>query len=82
VHLVEGRWQALDLIDDHPAATPLLAQLAGEEARVAQIGLVDALVEEVEPRRLGEARPRPGALADPAQAEQEEALPRSGQQAR
>ena len=82
MHLVEQRRQSLYFVDDHPVAAPLPAQLVGEQARIAQVGLVDALVEEIEPRRLGEARLRPGALADPAQAEQEEALARGGQQAR
>ncbi len=73
VDLVQQAGQALDLVDHDPASRVEAAELAGERAGIGQQALVEPLVEQVEPVCVRKPRPDPGALADPAQPEQEEA---------
>jgi hypothetical protein len=76
VHFVEEIGKALDLVDDHPAARRCGLEIRGEEGGIGEIVLVAGLVEEIDVRRIGKLPPCPGALADPADAEEKEALPR------
>jgi hypothetical protein len=80
VHVVQQGRQPLHLVHDHPVSLRDARQLTPEQTGVAKVGLVQAFVEEVESRRIGEALLRPGALPDAAHAEEEEAAPRQRQQ--
>ena len=75
VHFVEEIGQALNLVDHHPAPGRRGLDIGGEEGWISQVVLVAGLVEEIDARRIGKLRSRPGALADPADAEEKEALP-------
>ena len=75
MHFVEEIGKALDLVDDHPAARRRGLEIDGEEGRIGQIVLIAGLVEKIDARRIGKLLSRPGALADPADAEEKEALP-------
>ncbi len=69
MHFVEEIGKALDLVDHHPAARRHGLKFGGEEGRIGEVVLVAGLVEEVDVWRFGKLRLRPGALADPADAE-------------
>ncbi len=74
MHLVEEIGEALDFVDHHPAAGFRILQIEGEDGWIGEIILIAGLVEEIDVKGIGELPSRPGALADPAQTEQEEAL--------
>ena len=75
VHFVEETGNALDLFDNQPAARRGRLEIGGGEGRIGKVVLVAGFVEEVDVWRIGKLRSRPGALADSADAEKEEALP-------
>ena len=75
VHLVEEIGKALDLVDHDPAARRHGLEIRGEEGRIGEVVLVAGLFEQIDVRRVGKLPSRPGALADPADAEEKEALP-------
>ena len=58
-----------------PAARRRRLEIHGEEGRVGEVVLVAGLVEQIDARRIGKLPSRPGALANPADAEEKEALP-------
>ena len=75
VHFVQEIGQALDLVDDHPAARGRRLEIHGEEGWIGEVVLVAGLVEQIDVGRIRKLPSRPGALANPADAQEKEALP-------
>ncbi len=74
-HFVEEVGKTLDFVDHHPAPRRGGLEIRGEERWIGEVVLVAGLVEQIDAQRIGKLCSRPGALADPADAEEEEALP-------
>ena len=73
VDLVQQRRQPLDLVHDHPAVRPRIADGLCEQRRIREQVLIQPLVEEVHVHGLRKGRSRPGALADAPHSKEEEA---------
>src|SRR6185295_19296158 len=73
VDLVQEPGNPLHLVDHHPTARLERPQLGSEQRRVGQEILKKPLVEKVEAVSAREGLAGPGALADSASTEQEEA---------
>ena len=82
MHLVEEIGEALDFVDHHPTARFRCLQIPGEEGWIDEIVLIARLIEEIDPECIGKLPSRPGTLAYPTQAEQEETLSGLGNQSR
>jgi len=73
MHLVEQRRQPLDFIHHDRPAAGKRPQLVGKDRRVAEIRLIESLVQEVDPPGRGQDRLGPRALPRPAHPEEEKA---------
>ena len=69
MHFVEEVGKALDPVDYHPAAWWRRLEVRNEAGRIGEIVPVASLVAEIGVLRGGKLRPRPSALAHPANAE-------------
>jgi hypothetical protein len=78
LHLVEQRRQFLHLVDDDPRLRRQGVDLLGETAGIAGQANELAIVQEVDPVRLGQNGSQPGRLAGAARAEEEERAIRQG----
>ncbi len=75
VHFVEEIGKTLNLVDHHPAARRHGLEIRSEKGWIGEVVLVACLVQEIDAQRIGKLLSRPGALADPADAEEKETLP-------
>ncbi len=72
MHLVQERWDALDLVDHDPLAGRERTQLRSEPARVRKIRLVQRLIEKVDAMRCRVVDAEPGTLSCPPRPEKKE----------
>lgn len=75
VYFVEEIGQALDLVAHHPTAQRRRLEISGEAGWIGEVVLVASLVQEIDAQCIGKLHSRPSAPANPAAAEEKEALP-------
>jgi hypothetical protein len=74
MYLVQKPWNALNLVHHHLGARKECAQFCRERLRIDQVGLVQTLIEQVNPASFRECPLCPGALSDSSGPEEEKAL--------